>query len=100
MALPRRDGPVTVILRGELDLATATELEQAIDDVLASGHYRIRVDLSGLEFCDSVGLNGLVRARNRCRERGGNLEVINARDEVAEVISIAGLLNSLTSNDH
>lgn len=85
-----------VMLRGELDLATAAELDAAIEDILAAGHTRIEVDLRGLVFCDSVGLSGLVRARNRCAQRGGELSVVNVHGEVAEVITIAGLLDSLT----
>lgn len=96
VALHSHGRTATVLLSGELDLASTTELDRAIDDLLAAGCARIEVDLSELGFCDSFGLNGLVRARNRCRARGGTLEVVNPAGEVAEVISIAGLFDSLT----
>lgn len=89
----------TIMLHGELDLASTPDLERAVDTLLAAGTRHIRVDLSHLRFCDSLGLNGLVRARNRCRELGGQLQVVNAAGEVAQVIDISGLLDTLTPDE-
>lgn len=90
------DTPTTLVLRGELDLATVTELDRQVDRQLAAGRTRLAVDLAEVTFCDSTGLNGLVRAKNRCRHQGGSLSVTNVRGEVARVIEVSGLLGSLT----
>jgi anti-anti-sigma factor len=54
-------GTCRLTLRGELDLATAARLEQALseagDDVL--------LDLRGLTFMDSTGVRGLLEAAER-----------------------------------
>jgi anti-anti-sigma factor len=92
-------GSAILVLSGELDLASATAFEDKVDELLATGRDRLLVDLSELGFCDSVGLNGLVRAKNRCQERGGWLRISGTRGQVAQVIGIAGLLESLAADD-
>ena len=49
------DGTVVIALAGELDIASAPELEKAIDRATASGARLVIVDLHGLEFMDSTG---------------------------------------------
>jgi anti-sigma B factor antagonist len=57
-------GTCRLTLRGELDLATAAQLEQALseagDDVL--------LDLRGLTFMDSTGVRVLLEAAERSRD--------------------------------
>jgi anti-sigma B factor antagonist len=92
-------GAATLVLSGELDLATAVGFEARTDELLSAGRDRLVVDLSGLTFCDSVGLNALVRARNRCHQRGGWLRVSGTRGQVAHVIRITGLLAALAADE-
>jgi anti-sigma B factor antagonist len=97
--LPDAGGPTTVALSGEVDLATAGELEGSVERLVASGITNIVVDLKDVTFCDSVGLNVLVRARKYCAEHGGQLRIIRPRGEVAQVLSISGLLDHLASEE-
>lgn len=97
--LPDTDGPTTLALSGEVDLATAGELESKVEQLVASGIDHIVVDLKDVTFCDSVGLNVLVRARKYCASHGGRLRIIQPRGEVAQVLSISGLLDHLASDE-
>lgn len=54
-------GPKTLRLRGELDLATADIVRDALHDALAGGG-EIVVDLSQLAFIDSTGIAILIAA--------------------------------------
>lgn len=94
-----RPGAATLVLSGELDLASTSSFEQRVDELLAAGTDQLVIDLSALTFCDSVGLNGLVRAKNRCEQRGGSLRVAGTRGQVAHVIGISGLLGALASDE-
>jgi anti-anti-sigma factor len=67
-------GRTIVSLGGEIDLYTAPRLHGELDNVLASGPAQIVVDMSGVEFCDSTGMNVLLGAYRRAREMGGDLE--------------------------
>jgi anti-anti-sigma factor len=76
LTLTRENGACRVALRGELDLGTAAQLEQALaeagDDVL--------LDLRGLTFMDSTGVRVLLEAA----ERGG-LRILPPREGGARV---------------
>jgi anti-sigma B factor antagonist len=64
ISISDRDGRAVVVIRGELDLATAPELEAAIQGRLDEGQ-DVVVDLRELAFMDSTGLRVLVSAHAR-----------------------------------
>jgi anti-sigma B factor antagonist len=64
ISISDRDGRAVVVVRGELDLATAPELEAAVQGRLDDGQ-DVVVDLRELDFMDSTGLRVLVSAHAR-----------------------------------
>ncbi|MCJ0869764.1 STAS domain-containing protein [Streptomyces sp. AP-93] len=84
------DGATVLTLAGELDHDTAEPLRAALEAARASGGRRLLVDVSGLAFCDSTGLNVLLRNRLAARETGGSLELIGLRRPVARMFHITG----------
>jgi len=59
-------GGLTIRVRGEIDLATAPELEACLLDVDGE---MVDLDLSGVTFCDGSGLRVLDQARHRLGDR-------------------------------
>lgn len=57
------DGTVVVRLRGELDLATAPELQRELLGILERPVSSLTLDLGELTFLDSSGLGALYRTR-------------------------------------
>jgi len=49
-------------LAGELDMATAPLVDQAVADCLAGGIRRLNIDRATVTFCDAAGLRALERA--------------------------------------
>src|SRR5437762_12740227 len=64
ISISDRDGRAVVVIRGELDLATAPDLETALQERLDSGR-DVVVDLRELDFMDSTGLRVLAAAHTR-----------------------------------
>lgn len=95
---PDADGAATVALSGEVDLATAGQFQAEVERLVTAGVTQLVVDLREVTFCDSTGLNALVRARNLCETSGGWLRITRPRGEVAEVLTISGLLDHLASD--
>lgn len=95
---PDAGGAITVALSGEVDLATAGQFEAEVERLVTTGVRQLIVDLGEVTFCDSTGLNALVRARHLCETKGGTLRITRPRGEVAEVLSISGLLDHLASD--
>ncbi|MER8187910.1 STAS domain-containing protein [Kitasatospora sp. NPDC094015] len=59
----RRGRTVLVALAGELDLDTLAPADEVLGQALAAGPARVVVDLAEVTFCDSSGLNLLLRTR-------------------------------------
>jgi anti-sigma B factor antagonist len=99
IAADERDGVVHVTLRGELDLATAPELEELLDDRLDSGD--VVIDLRGLEFMDSSGVRVLVAAHTRAGRCGNRLILVRPPrgSAVDKIIEISGLHSELNFVD-
>lgn len=71
------DGAHTLLLAGELDLATAPALEGAIVELCRSHTERIVLDLAEVSFIDSTGLRAILEARASCEEHRCGFEVVN-----------------------
>lgn len=78
-------------LYGELDIAAATDLEAALEEVEHDRPERILLDLRGLTFLDSTGLRTLLAADTRAREAGRRLTILQGPDAVRRVFEITGL---------
>ncbi|MFG2292398.1 STAS domain-containing protein [Streptomyces sp. NPDC048603] len=87
----QQDGVVILVLSGELDHDTAHPLHEALAAALERpGPPRLVVDCGGLRFCDSTGLNMLLRARLEAQEIGGTVELAAPTRPVARMLEITG----------
>lgn len=86
-----RDGThEVVVVRGELDIATAPLLRAALDTVQARSPQRVDIDLSGVTFLDAYAMTTLVAARRRLGARGATL-VLNRPSQIARrVLELTG----------
>jgi anti-sigma B factor antagonist len=89
------NGRVRIELRGELDLATAPQVEEALASAEDSAPGLIALDLSKLSFLDSSGLRTIVAADTRARDAGRRLAVVKGPDAVQRVFTITGLEDRL-----
>jgi anti-sigma B factor antagonist len=79
-----------VVFEGDLDLASVTRFEQAVEEVEAAP--RIVIDLSGVRFIDSSGIHRVVRAGASRAERGLHLELVVAPSSAVDrVLEVSGL---------
>ncbi|MDX6664698.1 MAG: hypothetical protein QOG68_904 [Solirubrobacteraceae bacterium] len=88
---------VTFIPRGELDLATAPELEDKVLSAVRGGGRDVVLDLRELTFMDSTGVRTIVAAHQIAEQTGHQLRVVRpARDSaVSRVIEISGIDDAL-----
>lgn len=83
-----------VSVSGEVDVATAPELDEKLATVAASP--RVVVDLSGVTFLDSSGLGVLIKALKRVKDTGGSLVLVITEPRILKVFTITGLDKVLT----
>ena len=89
------DGVARVALQGELDLASARQMEEHFASLDEQSPSRVVVDLAGLEFIDSSGLRVLLLADARARERGYELVLLAGQEPVRRVFEMTGALDVL-----
>ena len=66
---------VVVCVHGELDLATAPALRQALLDAATGTPVDVVVDLAGVPFVDATSLGALLTAAEAVRTAGGELRL-------------------------
>jgi anti-sigma B factor antagonist len=90
-----------VTISGEIDLYTAPRLHSELSAVIdsAAPATRVVVDMSGVEFCDSTGMNVLLSCLRRVRERGGELEIASPKPAVRKILQVTGLDSVFTLVD-
>lgn len=90
------NGRVDLVLSGELDMASAAILQAAVAEVVDAGQRAVRLDLAGVDFCDSSGISALIQARDTLRSLGGTLVVDNANGLTLRTLTMTGVLDLLS----
>lgn len=87
-----RDHGASVVIapQGELDHHTADLLRTSLEQCVDEGHSQLIVDCSGLDFCDSTGLNVLLGARLKAEAAGGRVALADMSPLVARLFEITG----------
>lgn len=91
---PKPDGLVlridggTIAVAGELDVATAPLL---VDAIAAVTHGSVTIDLEEVGFIDSSGLGAVVSAHQRLAAAGRRLVVTGRSPMVARVFEVSGV---------
>ena len=90
-ASPPGAGSVVCRIVGDLDLDTVGAARAALDRALASRAPVLVVDLSGVGFCDSSGLNLLLQARYDAEAAGVTIRLAALASAVARVFELTGM---------
>jgi len=85
------DGYQVILVRGELDIATAEKAYCFISGVIDGRPAPVTVDLSELTFCDASGLGVLARIARHARQAGRQLELTSARPSLLKLMRLTGL---------
>ena len=88
-----RGDELWVLPHGDLDIAGAPELQEALHLALASDARAIVIDLRGLELLDSTGLRALLEAM--AGEGGERIALVPGNELVQGVFRVSGLLDEL-----
>ena len=75
----------------EIDVTNAEALRVALLQAAADGHATFVVDLTGTQFCDTAGLNVLVRGHKRALAEGGELRLVIPSVPVLRAFAATGV---------
>ena len=90
---------VLLAVQGEVDMATAPDLDTALERVLARDGGSLIVDLRDVSFLDSTGLALLVRHDRNAATGGRHLIVVKGPPHVQQLFELTGLSKHLAMVD-
>lgn len=86
-------------LVGELDIASAPQLERALEGVGSGASRRLIIDLAELSFMDSTGLRALLQAHRLASETERELVLRPGPRQVQRVFELSGTIDTFTFED-
>ena len=90
--IEKLEGQVAVVTpEGRLDLASASEFKQALNDAVDAGSRILVVDLSKVPFVDSSGLGALISGVKATRLAGGDLRIAQVGEQARLILELTTL---------
>lgn len=89
-------GVVVVDVAGELDMATAPVVEEFVLRRLHDARRTLVLDLSGVTFLGSTGINLLISLRTACEEAGTELRLMAPAKVVLRPLEVTDLTGHFT----
>ncbi len=87
--------PAAIAAEGELDATSAPKLRTALEAAIAAGVGDIHLDLGGVTFIDSSGLQSITAVLRELRESGHDLSIASASRSVRRIFEVTGLRDLL-----
>lgn len=86
----------TLRLEGELDVASAPELQAVISRLCEQGAREIVLDLHELDFMDSSGLRVILTSTRHCERNGCELSLTRAQARTQRLFELSGVVGRLS----
>ena len=86
---------VTVRAVGEIDLATAPQVEEPLFELLDSGFRHVVLDLQRVTFMDSSGVRVLITAHQRAEDLDAGLSILVGTSRVRQTLELSGAIDYL-----
>ena len=92
ISVERREGQAAVVTpEGRLDLASASEFKQILNETVEAGDRLIVVDLGRVPFVDSSGLGALISGLKVTRLAGGDLRIAQVGEQARLILELTTL---------
>lgn len=82
---------VRIALAGRFDAHESDEVKAELLEHLANGRTHLGLDLAEVIFVDSSALAVMTSVMKRCREAGGDLEIIDPSNPVRVILELTSL---------
>jgi anti-sigma B factor antagonist len=96
----RGDGRAVLRVAGEVDVYTAPQIREQVQDLAAKGTVHLIADLGPVEFIDSSGLGALIGGLRRVREDDGSLVLVITTRRILRIFQLTGLTKAFTIYDN
>lgn len=91
----RENRSAHVVVEGSVDAFTFPKFQKAVTDLTEAGTLYLVVDLRGMVYIASVGINFLINLRVQRRKAGGEVILVDPQPNVMKILKMLGLLEVL-----
>lgn len=89
--IERREDGLEVTVAGDLDHHSAPALRRQLEQAAGEDVRTIVLDLAGVTFIDSAGLQVFIATTDRMQDRDGTLVISSTSPVVARILSVSRL---------
>jgi anti-sigma B factor antagonist len=86
----RSEASASIVIRGDIDVATVAHVELARDQALAGQPAELLIDLREVGFVDSSGLKLLLDTNGQAQREGWTLRLLRPGEAVMTVFVVTG----------
>lgn len=87
----RKKGSVDILeIKGYLDAHTAPKLEDAIQELVNEGKFKIVINFKNLAYISSAGMGVIMGFIENVRENGGDIKLCEMNDKIFRVFDLLG----------
>ena len=84
-----------MFVTGRLGAPTSARLASALDEIVAAGHCRLLIDVSGVDYLSSAGLAVIEQTAARLKDSGGILVLCGLQEPVRVSFEVSGAAGHL-----
>ena len=79
-------------VQGRIDHGSAPDLDRKLSDAIKNGHYRLAIDMTGVDYISSAGIRALITARKQARRwNRGDVKLAGLQPRIVEVFDLVGI---------
>jgi anti-sigma B factor antagonist len=87
----QRDEMQILDVVGEIDVYTAPQFKEAVNNVIASGQNHLVINMDRVTYMDSSGFGTLLSATKRLRPEGGTVNLVKCNSPITRMLRITRL---------
>ena len=80
-----------VSIRGEIDIYSIEKFRDTIEEKIKTQASEIILDCSELSYMDSTGMGVLIELRNKTKELGQKIIMMNPRPNIRKLLALTGV---------
>lgn len=80
-----------VSIKGEIDIYSIEKFRESIEKEIQTQATQIILDCSELSYMDSTGMGVLIELRNRTKEMGQKIIMMNPRPNIKKLLALTGV---------
>jgi anti-sigma B factor antagonist len=80
-----------VCIKGEIDIYSIEKFRDTIEKIIKTQAPEIILDCSELSYMDSTGMGVLIELRNKTKEMGQKIIMMNPRPNIKKLLTLTGV---------